>query len=93
MSARINFDTIRYRLFRRPRRSPSRLSRPAPITVHEEFNIARVWATGYDFPAVTRRPRQARRPSPTQNISGIQGWFFNTRRAAFKDPRIREAIG
>ena len=30
---------------------------------------------------------------PDAKISGIQGWFFNTRRDKFKDPRVREAVG
>ena len=30
---------------------------------------------------------------PDDNISGIQGWFFNLRRPAFADPKVRQAIG
>ena len=50
----------------------------------EEFT-ARIWATRYDFPAIKRRPRQAR-DTPDELPSGAQGWFFNTRRDKFKDP-------
>ena len=30
---------------------------------------------------------------PTTRPPGTQGWFFNTRRAKFSDPRVRRAIG
>src|ERR1700724_2230695 len=30
---------------------------------------------------------------PDETPSGGQGWFFNTRRDKFKDPRVREALG
>ena len=56
----------------------------------EEFT-SRIWATRYDFPAITRRARQARR-LPDDTPSGAQGWFFNTRREKFKDRRLREAF-
>ena len=61
------------------------------FTVHEEFTSS-IWATGYDFPAF-RDGRVKREELPDDNISGIQGWFFNLRRPAFHDPRVREAIG
>jgi microcin C transport system substrate-binding protein len=57
-----------------------------------EENIARVWATGYDFPAF-KDGRVKRAITPNNNIPNIQGWMFNTRRKVFKDPRVREAIG
>jgi microcin C transport system substrate-binding protein len=59
--------------------------------VHEEFTAAN-WATAYDFPAF-REGRVKREEIPDENISGIQGWFFNLRRPQFKDARVREAIG
>ena len=30
---------------------------------------------------------------PDEAPSGAQGWWFNTRRDKFKDPRIRQALG
>jgi len=57
-----------------------------------EENIARVWATGYDFPAA-RDGRVKRATTPNNNIPNMQGWVFNTRRKSFSDPAIREAIG
>jgi microcin C transport system substrate-binding protein len=56
----------------------------------EEFT-ARIWATRYDFPAV-RDGRVKRETLPDEMPSGGQGWFFNTRREKFADPRVREAV-
>jgi microcin C transport system substrate-binding protein len=57
----------------------------------EEFT-SRDWATGYDIPAV-REGRIRRETIPDDTPSGAQGWFFNTRRPALRDRRIREALG
>ncbi|KTB77536.1 ABC transporter substrate-binding protein [Pseudomonas syringae pv. syringae PD2774] len=62
-----------------------------------EFDIyiehqAKNWANGYDFPAVANgQVIKAQIPHriPTQT----QGLFMNTRRAAFADIRVREALG
>lgn len=57
----------------------------------EEFT-ARIWATRYDFPAV-KDGRVKREVLPDESPAGAQGWFMNTRRKQFGDPRVREAIG
>lgn len=57
----------------------------------EEFT-SRIWATRYDFPAV-KDGRVKREVVPDQAPAGAQGWFLNTRRKQFRDPRVREAIG
>jgi microcin C transport system substrate-binding protein len=57
----------------------------------EEFT-SRIWATRYDFPAI-KDGRVKREVVPDQAPAGAQGWFMNTRRKQFKDPRVREAIG
>ena len=56
----------------------------------EEFT-SRIWATRYDFPAV-KDGRVKREILPDETPSGAQGWFINTRREKFKDPRVREAL-
>jgi microcin C transport system substrate-binding protein len=56
----------------------------------EEFT-SRIWAKRYDFPAM-RDGRVKRDIVPDHTPSGAQGWFFNTRREKFKDPRLREAF-
>lgn len=57
----------------------------------EEFT-SRTWATRYDFPAI-KDGRVKREVVPDQAPAGAQGWFMNTRRKQFRDPRVREAIG
>jgi len=56
----------------------------------EEFT-ARIWATRYDFPAV-KDGRIKREVLPDESPAGAQGWFMNTRRKQFRDPRVREAV-
>src|SRR6201996_7873465 len=56
----------------------------------EEFT-SRIWATRYDFPA-TKDGRVKRDTIPDDTPSGAQGWFINTRRPKFADPRLREAL-
>lgn len=85
-----NFDVVRFEYF-----GDSQVAfeafKAGAFTEREE-NIARVWATGYDFPAF-KDGRVKRTTTPNNNIPQIQGWFFNTRRKIFSDPRVREAIG
>jgi microcin C transport system substrate-binding protein len=54
-------------------------------------NIAKEWATAYDFPALKRglvRKEEIRHHLPT----GMQGFAMNTRREVFKDRRVRQAL-
>ncbi|KQO66757.1 extracellular solute-binding protein [Methylobacterium sp. Leaf89] len=85
-----NFDAIRYEYFR-DRQVAFEAFKGGAFTFREEFT-ARVWATGYDFPAV-QEGRVRRETVPDARPSGTQGWWMNTRREAFRDPRVREAIG
>ena len=64
---------------------------PAKNYLFREEFTARIWATRYDFPAV-RDGRVKRETLPDETPSGGQGWFINTRRDKFKDPRVREAF-
>ncbi|EHL96890.1 ABC transporter, substrate-binding protein, family 5 [Acetobacteraceae bacterium AT-5844] len=85
-----NFDTVRYEYFR------------DPTVVFEGFkagqvdlrmeNIARLWATGYDFPAV-QQGRVRREEIPHERPTGMQGFAMNIRRPLFQDRRVREALG
>jgi microcin C transport system substrate-binding protein len=84
-----NFDRVRYEYFR-DRNVAFEAFKAGQITFHEEFT-ARLWATGYDFPAI-RDGRVKREELPRTAPTASQGWYFNTRRELFKDRRIREAI-
>ena len=85
-----NFDAVRYEFYR-DREAAMQGFSAKNYLFREEFT-ARVWATGYDFPAV-KDGRIRRELLPDETPSGAQGWFINTRRDKFKDPRVREAIG
>lgn len=85
-----NFDRVRYEYFR-DRNVAFEAVKSGIITYHEEFT-SRIWATGYDFPAM-RDGKMKREALPRGEATTSQGWHFNTRREIFSDPRIREAIG
>jgi microcin C transport system substrate-binding protein len=85
-----NFDTVRYEFYRDRDVAFEGFSGKSYL-YREEFT-ARIWATRYDFPAV-KDGRVKRETLSDETPSGGQGWFFNTRRDKFKDPRVREAIG
>jgi microcin C transport system substrate-binding protein len=54
-------------------------------------NVAKNWATAYTGPAVSQgliRKAEIRHEQPT----GMQGYFFNTRRPVFQDRRVRQAL-
>ncbi len=54
-------------------------------------NIAKNWATAYDFPAVEKG--LVRRISFDRHLpTGMQAFGFNTRRAIFADRRVRAAL-
>jgi microcin C transport system substrate-binding protein len=84
------FDRIRY-VYYRNRQVAFEAFKIGTLNYHEEFT-SRIWATGYDFPAM-REGKVKREDLASGAPTGSQGWYFNTRREAFKDPRIREAIG
>lgn len=84
-----NFDVIRYEYYR-DREVGFEGFTAKNYLFREEFT-SRTWATRYDFPAF-KDGRVKRDTFPDATISGAQGWFINTRRAKFKDPRVREAL-
>jgi microcin C transport system substrate-binding protein len=85
-----NFDTVRYEFYRDRDVAFEGFSGKSYL-YREEFT-ARIWATRYDFAAV-KDGRVKRETLPDETPSGGQGWFINTRRDKFKDPRVREALG
>ena len=84
-----NFDVLRYEFYR-DREAAFQAFTGKNYLFREEFT-ARVWATRYDFPAI-RDGRVKREILPDDTPSGAQGWFFNTRRDKFKNPKLREAL-
>ncbi len=84
-----NFDVLRYEFYR-DREAAFQAFTGKNYLFREEFT-ARVWATRYDFPAI-REERVKREILPDDTPSGAQGWFFNTRRDKFKNPKLREAL-
>jgi microcin C transport system substrate-binding protein len=84
-----NFDTVRYEFYR-DREAGFQAFTAKNYLFREEFT-ARVWATRYDFPAI-RDQRVKRETLPDDTPSGAQGWFFNTRREKFTNPKLREAL-
>jgi microcin C transport system substrate-binding protein len=54
-------------------------------------NVAKQWATGYDFPAL-REGRVKKEIFSHQRTSGMQGFVYNLRRPLFQNPKVREAL-
>ncbi len=84
-----NFDTVRFEYYRDRDVGFEGFS-AGTYLFREEFT-SRFWATRYDFPA-TKDGRVRRDEIPDDTPSGAQGWFINTRRPKFADPRLREAL-
>ena len=85
-----NFDRLRFEYFR-DRDVAFQAFKAGLVNYHEEYT-SRLWAVGYDFPAV-REGRVKKEALHNGAPTGSQGWYFNTRREQFKDPRVREALG
>ena len=84
-----NFDTIRTEYFRDATVAMEAF-KAGQIDLRLE-NVAKDWATGYDFPAVQKgwvKKAVLRHRLPT----GMQGFFMNTRRPLFRDVRVRQAL-
>lgn len=84
-----NFDCYVYRYFGDNTAAFEAL-KVGDYLFHEEFTSA-IWATGYDFPAVSRGWVQ-RDVLPDDRSSGAQGFWMNLRREKLQDIRVREAI-
>jgi microcin C transport system substrate-binding protein len=84
-----NFDTIRIDFFQE-RQTAFEAFKKGEITFREEFTSI-TWAKDYDFPAVAAG-KVKKSLFPSEKRPAMQGWFFNTRRAKFRDPRTRLAV-
>ena len=85
-----NFDRLRFEYYR-DRDVAFEAFKAGAINFHEEYT-SRLWAVGYDFPAA-RDGRVKKEALHNGALTPSQGWYLNTRREQFKDPRIREALG
>jgi microcin C transport system substrate-binding protein len=85
-----NFQRLRYEYFRE--RQVAFEAFKAGVVNFNEEHTARFWATSYDFAAV-KEGRVVKEALHNGAPTGSQGWYFNTRREQFKDPRVREAVG
>ncbi len=84
-----NFDVMRYEYFR-DATVAFEAFKAGQIDFRSE-NIAKEWATGYDFPARRRglvKLEEIRHELPT----GMQAFVMNIRRPLFQDRRVREAM-
>ena len=84
-----NFDALRYEYFRDVTVAFEAF-KAGQIDFRTE-NVARNWATGYDFPAVRRglvKRDEIRHELPT----GMQAFVVNLRRPLFQDARVRQAL-
>src|SRR5271169_2554289 len=84
-----NFDVVRFEYYR-DRDVGFEGFTAGNYLFHEEFT-SRIWATRYDFPAI-KDGRVKKDVLPDDTPSGAQGWFINTRRPQFSNPRVREAL-
>jgi microcin C transport system substrate-binding protein len=86
---RFNFDEMRYDYFR-DRTAALLALKAGELDLREEFT-SRDWMTQYDVPAV-KEGRLLKIEVPDHTPSGAQGFFLNTRRSQFADPRVRKAF-
>ena len=84
-----NFDVIHIDYYR-----DATVAREALKTGGFDFraeNESKAWATAYNIPAV-KAGQLIKKTFQHKRSSGMQAFVFNTRRAMFKDPRVREAL-
>lgn len=86
---RFNFDELRYEYFR-DRTAEFEGLKAGAYDLREEFT-SKTWATEYNIPQV-KSGRLQRLTLPDKRPSGAQGFFINTRREKFSDPRVRKAL-
>ena len=86
---RFNFDKIIFEYFRDSETAFESMT-AQQLDLREEFS-SKFWGTRYDFPAL-EAGEVKKGIIPDNRPAGTQGYWFNTRREKFSDPRVREAI-
>nr|WP_235911935.1 extracellular solute-binding protein [Mesorhizobium xinjiangense] len=84
-----NFGRIRIEFYRE-RQAAFEAFKKGNVLYRQEFT-SRVWATGYDFPAI-RDGKVVKREFPAEKSPIMQAWALNQRRSRFADSRVRHAI-
>ena len=84
-----NFDELHYEYFRDTTAALEAFK--ADIVDWRIENIAKNWATAYDFPAVSDK-RVLLEEFPIRNVGIMQAFAFNIRREKFQDPLVRLAF-
>ncbi|MER9055720.1 extracellular solute-binding protein [Mesorhizobium sp. M0213] len=84
-----NFDRIRIDFYL-DRQAAFEAFKKGDTHFREEFT-SRVWATGYDFPAL-KDGRVVKREFPGEKTPSMQAVALNQRRPQFRDIRVRRAI-
>lgn len=90
MRGRANFDRIRYEYFADSTAAFEGF-KAGEYTFRNE-NSSRLWATSYDFSAMTNG-WVVKAELPDGSVGTGQSFVFNMRKDKFKDRRVREAIG
>lgn len=86
---RYNYDEVRYEYYRDSDVALEAF-KAGQYDIRLE-NTAKLWATGYDGPAL-KKGWIKKDEIPFEGSAGMQGFVFNTRRSIFKDPRVRRAL-
>jgi microcin C transport system substrate-binding protein len=86
---RNNLDELHYEYFRDT--TIALESFKADVVDWRTENIAKNWATAYDFPAVSEK-RVLLEEFPMRNVGIMQAFAFNIRREKFQDPLVRLAF-
>jgi microcin C transport system substrate-binding protein len=84
-----NFDELRYDYFRDTTVALEAFK--ADSVDWRVENVAKNWATAYDFPAVADK-RVLLKEFPINSRGVMQAFAFNIRRPKFQDPRLRRAF-
>lgn len=84
-----NFESLNYEYFK-DSTAAFEAFKSGAFEMHEEF-FSKLWATGYDFPAV-EKGWVVRDVLPDGRPSGTQGYWFNMRREKFQDQKVRQAL-
>ena len=86
---RYNFDEVRYEYFRDANVALEGLK--AGVYDIRAENSSKNWATGYTGPAI-EEGLIVKEEIARQSGTGMQSFAFNTRKAKFQDPKVRQAL-